>query len=61
MKLVYLHDAVDACLSVDLETIEISENDKVLIRYKKEEKDGYCGNKKNEHFGAVTGYGSTLG
>ena len=25
-----LHDAVDACLSVDLETIDISENDKVL-------------------------------
>lgn len=25
-----LHDAVGACLSVDLETIEISENDKVL-------------------------------
>ena len=25
-----LHDAVDACLSVDLETIEIAENDKVF-------------------------------
>jgi len=25
-----LHDAVDACLSVDLETIDISENDKIL-------------------------------
>jgi len=28
--LVNLRDAVDTCLSVDLETIEISENDKVL-------------------------------
>ena len=28
--LVNLHDATETCLSVDLETIEISENDKVL-------------------------------